>query len=183
MDPASREKTAFVTHAGLYEFTTMPFGLCNVPGTFQRLLECVLRGLTWQIALIYLDDVLVYSRTFEEHLQHLRLVFDRFRETGLKLKPCKCYFGQTKVNYLGHVITPEGLQSDPAKVKVVQEYPVPKIVKDVRAFMGLTNYYRKFIKGYARIASPLHELTKKGTKFVWTDACVVNVLQWTLLLF
>ena len=126
MDPASREKTAFITHAGLYEFTTMPFGLCNAPGTFQRLMECVLRGLTWQIALIYLDDVLVYSRTFEEHLQHLRLVFDRFREAGLKLKPSKCHFGQTKVNYLGHVITPEGLQPDPVKVKVVQEYPVPK---------------------------------------------------------
>lgn len=123
MDPASREKTAFITHAGLYEFTTMPFGLCNAPGTFQRLMECVLRGLTWQIALIYLDDVLVYSSTFEEHLQHLRLVFDRFREAGLKLKPSKCHFGQTKVNYLGHVITPEGLQP------------------------------------------------KKGTKFVWTDAC------------
>ena len=171
MDPASREKTAFTTHAGLYEFTTMPFGLCNAPGTFQRLMECVLRGLTWQIALIYLDDVLVYSRTFEEHLQHLRLVFDRFREAGLKFKPSKCHFGQTKVNYLGHVITPEGLQPDPAKVKVVQEYPVPKTVKDVRAFMGLTNYYRKFIKGCVQIASPLHELTKKGTKFVWTDAC------------
>lgn len=119
MDPASREKTAFTTHAGLYEFTTMPFRLCNTPGTFQRLMECVLRGLTWQIALIYLDDVLVYSRKFKEHLQHLHLVFDRFREAGLKLKPSKCHFGQTKVNYLGHVITPEGLQPDPAKVKVV----------------------------------------------------------------
>ena len=171
MDPASRKKTAFITHAGLYEFTTMPFRLCNAPGTFQRLMECVLRGLTWQIALVYLDDVLVYSRTFEEHLQHLRLVFDRFREAGLKLKPSKCHFGQTKVSYLGHVITPEGLQPDPAKVKVVQEYPVPKTVKDVRAFLGLTNYYSKFIKGCAQIASPLHELTKKGTKFVWTDAC------------
>ena len=125
-------------------------------------MECVLRGLTWQIALIYLDvDVLVYSRTCEEHLQHLRLVFDRFLEAGLKLKPGKCHFGQTKVNYLGHVITPEELQPDPAKVKVVQEYPVPKTVKDVRAFMALTNYYRKFIKGCAQIASPLHELTKK----------------------
>ena len=110
-------------------------------------MECVLRGLTWQIALIYLDDVLVYSRTFEEHLQHLRLVFDRFREAGLKPKPGKCHFGQTKVNYLGHVITPEGLQPDPAKVKVVQEYPVPKTVKDVRGFYGsdqlLSQVYQK----------------------------------------
>ena len=156
LDAQSREKTAFVTHAGLYEFTTMPFGLCNAPGTFQRLMECVLRGLNWQIALIYLDDVLVYSKTFEEHLQHLRLVFDRFRAAGLKLKPSKCHFGQSKVNYLGHVITPDGLQPDPAKIKAVQEYPVPSSVKDIRAFMGLANYYRKFVKNFAKIASPLH---------------------------
>jgi len=167
----AREKTAFITHAGLYEFIAMPFGLCNAPSTFQRLMECVLRGLNWQIALIYLDDVLVFSRTFEEHLQHLRLVFDRFREAGLKLKPNKCHFGQSKVNYLGHVITSEGLQPDPDKIKVVQEYPIPRTVKDVRAFMGLANYYRKFVKDFAKIASPLHELTKKGTKFVWTEEC------------
>ena len=171
VEPASREKTAFITHAGLYEFITMPFGLCNAPGTFQRLMECVLRGLTWQIALIYLDDVLVYSRTFEEHLHHLRLVFDRFRAAGLKLKPSKCHFGQRQVKYLGHVITSEGIQPDPEKIKVVQEYPVPKSVKDVRAFMGLTNYYRKFVKGFAHIASPLHDLTKKGASFLWTDDC------------
>ena len=171
MDPASREKTAFVTHAGLYEYTTMPFGLCNAPGTFQRLMECVLRGLNWQIALIYLDDVLVYSQNFEDHLHHLRLVFDRFREAGLKLKPSKCHFGQKEVNYLGHVITTEGIQPDPKKVKVVQEYPAPKSVKEVRAFMGLTNYYRKFVKGFAQVASPLHDLTKKGASFLWTEDC------------
>ena len=171
LDPQAREKTAFITHAGLYEFITMPFGLCNAPSTFQRLMECVLRGLTWQIALIYLDDVLVYSRTFEEHLKHLRLVFDRFREAGLKLKPTKCNFGQSRVNYLGHVITPDGLQPDPSKIKAVQEYPVPRTVKDIRAFMGLANYYRKFVKNFAKMASPLHELTTKGTKFVWTDTC------------
>ena len=105
LDAASREKTAFVTHAGLYEFKTMSFGLCNAPGTFERLMECVLRGLTWQVALIYLDDVLEYSETFEAHLQHLHLVFDRFRAAGLKLKPSKCHFCQPQVNYLGHVIT------------------------------------------------------------------------------
>lgn len=171
MNSSSKEKTAFVTHSGLYEFTTMPFGLCNAPGTFQRLMECVLRGLTWQIALIYLDDVLVYSRTFDDHLQHLRLVFDRFRTAGLKLKPSKCHFGQKQVNYLGHVITRDGIQPDPEKIKVVQEYPVPGTVKDVRAFMGLTNYYRKFVKDFAHIASPLHDLTKKGAAFLWTEEC------------
>ena len=171
MNSSSKEKTAFVTHSGLYEFTIMPFGLFNAPGTFQRLMECVLRGLTWQIALIYLDDVLVYSRTFDDHLQHLRLVFDRFRTAGLKLKPSKCHFGQKQVNYLGHVITRDGIQPDPEKIKVVQEYPVPSTVKDVRAFMGLTNYYRKFVKDFAHIASPLHDLTKKGAAFLWTEEC------------
>ena len=112
LDDASREKTAFITHAGLYEFNVMPFGLCNAPSCFQRLMECVLRGLTWKIALIYLDDVLVYSRTFEDHLQHLRLVFDRFRESGLKLKPNKCHFGQKKVKFLGHIISKDGVYPD-----------------------------------------------------------------------
>ena len=171
VNSSSKEKTAFVTHFGLYEFTTMPFGLCNAPGTFQRLMECVLRGLTWQIALIYLDHILVYSRTFDDHLQHLRLFFDRFRAAGLKLKPSKCHFGQKQVNYLGHVITGDDIQPDPEKIKVVQEYPVPQTVKDVRAFMGLTNYHRKFVKDFAHIASPLHDLTKKGAAFLWTEEC------------
>ena len=171
LHPEAREKTAFTTHAGLYEFVTMPFGLCNAPSTFQRLMECVLRGLTWHIALIYLDDVLVFSSTFDEHLTHLRLVFDRFRDSGLKLKPKKCHFGQSQVNYLGHVITPEGLHPDPEKIKAVREYPVPCNVKDVQAFMGLANYYRKFVKDFAKIASPIHDLTKKGTRFAWTEDC------------
>ena len=139
MDPASCEKTAFVTHAGQYEYTTMPFGLCNAPGTFQRLMECVLRGLNWQIALIYLDDVLVYSQNFEDHLHHLCLVFDRFHEAGLKLKPSKCHFGQVK--YLGHVITTEGIQPDPEKGKVVQEYP--ELSPSVRSFVKAKPCFHK----------------------------------------
>ena len=168
MGPASREKTAFVTHAGLFVFNMMPFGLCNAPSC---LMECVLRGLNWQIALIYLDDVLVYSRTFDEHLQHLRLVFDRFQEAGLKLKPKKCSFGQKNVKFLGHVISPEGVQPDPAKIEAIKEYPVHHNVKEVRAFLGLANYHRKFVKDFAKIAGPLHELTKKGFKFQWTNEC------------
>ena len=171
MDPESREKTAFITHAGLFKFNVMPFGLLNAPSCFQRLMECVLRGLNWRIALIYLDDVLVYSRTFDEHLQHLRLVFNRFREAGLKLKPKKCFFGQKNVKFLGHVISSEGVQPDPARIKAIKEYPVPRKVKDVRALLGLANYYRKFVKDFAKIAGPLHELTKKGLKFQWTNEC------------
>ena len=171
MDAESREKTAFVTHAGLFEFDVMPFGLSNAPSCFQRLMECVLRGLNWKIALIYLDEVLVYSRTFEDLLQHLRLVFDRFREAGLKLKPKKCHFGQTKVKYLGHVISKEGIRPDPEKISAIKEYPAPRSVKEVRAFLGLANYYRKFVKDFAKIAVPLHDLTKKGLKFHWVEGC------------
>ena len=171
MDPSSTEKTAFISHAGLYEFNVMAFGLCNAPSCFQSLMECVLRGLTWKIALIYLDDVLVYSRTFDADLEHLRLVFDRFREAGLKLKPSKCHFGQKKVKFLGHVISKDGVLPDPDKVSAIKEYPVPRSVKDVRAFLGLANYYRKFVKDFAKIAGPLHDLTKKGLKFQWSDAC------------
>ena len=134
-------------------------------------MECVLRGLTWKIALIYLDDVLVYSRTFDAHLEHLRLVFNRFRESGLKLKPNKCHFGQKKVKFLGHVISKDGVLPNPDKVSAIKEYPVPRSVKDVRAFLGLANYYRKFVKDFAKIAGPLHDLTKKGLKFRWSDAC------------
>ena len=167
----SKDRTAFITHAGLYEFNVMAFGLSNAPSSFQRLMECVLRGLHWKIALIYLDDVLVYSRTFEDHLQHLRLVFDRFRDAGLKLKPKKCHFGQKKVKYLGHVVSKEGVSPDPDKISAIKEYPVPRSIKDVRAFLGLANYYRKFVKGFAKIAGPLHDLTKKGLKFQWNESC------------
>ena len=161
MDPESREKTAFATHAGLFEFTVMPFGLCNAPSCYQRLLEYVLRGLNWRIALIYLDDVLVYSRTFDEHLQHLRFVFDRFREAGLKLKPKKCFFGQKHVKFLRHVISSEGVQPDPAKIEDIKEYPVPRKVKDVRTFLGLVNYYRKFVKEFGLQALYM-SLPRKG---------------------
>ena len=147
MDPSSTGKTAFISHAGLYEFKVMAFA----PTCFQRLMECVLRGLTWKIALIYLDDVLVYSRTFDADLEHLRLVFDRFREAGLKLKPSKCHFGQKKVKFLSHVISKDGVLPDPDKISPIKEYPVPRSVKDVRAFLGLANYYRKFVKDFAKI--------------------------------
>ena len=132
---------------------------------------CVLHGLHWKIVLIYLDDVLFCLRTFEDHLQHLRLVVEGFQDAELKLKPSKCHFGQKKVRYLGHVISKEGVYPDPEKISAIQEYPVPRTVKEVRAFLGLANYYRKFVQDFAKIAGPLHSLTKKGTAFRWTHEC------------
>ena len=114
VQPEDREKTAVCTPDGLFEFNVMPFGLCNAPATFQRLMDCVLAGLHWQSCLVYLDDVIILGRSFSEHLHNLRDVFDRFREAGLKLKPSKCTFGQKEVAFLGHIVLDKGVATDPA---------------------------------------------------------------------
>ena len=177
MDFSSREKTAFTTHCGLFEFLVMPFGLTNAPSTFQRLKESVLHGLNWKVCLVYLDDVIVFSQSFDLHLQHLRLVFQRFWEANIKLKPSKCHFAHSQVNYLGHVVSREGIKPDPEKIKAVRDFPIPKTVRDVRAFLGLSGYYRKFARDYSLIAAPLHDLTKKNTPFIWSDAGHAAFLQ------
>ena len=119
MDPDSQEKTAFVTYAGLYEFKVMPFGLCNAPATFQRLMEAVLAGLTRKICMVYIDDIVVFSQTFDDHLSHMDQVFDRLRRAGLRLKPNKCDFAKRKVEYLGHIISSDGIEPNPRKVEAV----------------------------------------------------------------
>ena len=171
LDPSAREKTAFVTHNGLYEFLVMPFGLTNSGTSFQRLMGHILRGLEYRFALIYIDDIIIFSKSIEEHLTHFEEVFRRLREANVKLNPKKCSFAQQKVAYLGHVVTPDGVIPNPEKVRVVRDFPVPKNLKELRTFMGLANYYRRFVKGFAYIANPLNALTKKGTKFEWTEAC------------
>lgn len=171
MDPASREKSAFITHHGLFEFCRMPFGLCNAPATFQRLMQTVLAGLEWHSCFIYLDDILIASKTFEEHLSHLRLVFDRLRKAGLTLKPKKCFFVQREVYYLEHVISRNGIRPDPMKTQKVKQFPPPTDVTRVRQFLGLASYYRRFVPGFSRIAAPLHALTKKNAQFEWTQEC------------
>ena len=123
MREESREKTAFTTHAGLFEFTVMLFGLCNAPGTFQHLMENVLMGLTREKCIVYLDDVLVLGRTFSEHLSNLREVFSRLHRAGLKLKPPKCKLGQKEVVYLGYVVSAQGISTDPSKVVAIMQFP------------------------------------------------------------
>ena len=150
----------------------MPFGLTNAPATFQRLMECVLAGLTDEQCLIYIDDIIVFSQTFEDHLQRLTNVFQRLRKSHLKLKLSKCHFAQPEVDYLGHVVSAHGVTTDPKKTKAVMEYPVLSNVKELRQFLGLTNYYRRFVQDYAAIAGPLHELTRKTSKgFQWSTEC------------
>ena len=171
MHPESREKTAFVTHNGLYEFNVMPFGLTNSGASFQRLMGHILRGLEYRFALIYIDDIVIFSKSIEEHLTHLKEVFRRLRDANVKVNPEKCSFVKQRIVYLGHVVTPEGIFPDPSKVEVVRNFPTPASLKELTSFLGLANYYRRFIKGFSEIASPLNALTKKGVKFFWSESC------------
>ncbi|KAG1941111.1 interleukin-1 receptor accessory protein-like 1-A [Pimephales promelas] len=171
VDPKDKHKTAFITRQGLFEFNVLSFGLCNAPSTFQRLMDLVLADLQWTTCLVYLDDIIVFGRTFGEHLQRLDEVLGKLRHANLKVKPSKCSLFASQVRYLGHVISAEGIRADPAKIDVVRQWPVPKNQTEVRSFVGLASYYRRFIEGFAEIARPLHRLTEKGRKFKWGDEC------------
>jgi transposase InsO family protein len=175
MDKNSREKTAFVTHKGLFEFNVMPFGLTNAPATFQRLMDIVLAGLKWQCCLVYIDDVVIYSPTFEQHLIDLENVFQALKSANLTLKTSKCQFCRREMKYLGHVITQTGIKPDPDLIKSVTNFPQPKKVKDVQSFLGLTGYYRRFIKDYAKLAEPLLKQLRNSQKsnhhLQWSQEC------------
>ena len=175
MHPDSREKTAFVTTQGLFHFKVMPFGLTNAPAVFQRLMQRVVMCLNPDdgpdFVSVYLDDILVFSETLSDHLDHLRRVIQRTREVGLKLKPTKCHFARAELEYLGHTITPGGVGTNPRLVAAVKEFPKPRSIHGVRRFLGLASFYRRFIPNFARIASPLHQLTHKGVVFKWTPEC------------
>lgn len=164
-----REKTAFCTRQGLHHFLRMPFGLCNAPGTFERLMETVLRGLQWEQAVLYLDDIIVFSKNASQHLQRLENVLDRLKNAQLKLKVTKCQFFKKETEFLGHIVSADGVRTSSEKTEKVREMKVPTRLKDVRAFLGLTGYYRRFIKDYGQIAKPLHQLTEKGQPFVWGE--------------
>ncbi len=165
---SDQKKTAFVTKYGLFEFIRMGFGLCNAPATYCRVMSLVLRGLSWDILLAFLDDILVLGRTFLDHLKNLEQVFQRFRHYGLKLKPKKCELYQKEVEFLGRTVGPEGLRVGNNHIKAVQDWPRPTTTKHVQQFLGLVNYHRAFIKGYAQLAVPLYAITGKN-KFRWTD--------------
>ncbi|CAF2205227.1 unnamed protein product [Rotaria magnacalcarata] len=178
IDPDSRDKTAFITHRGLYEFLVMPFGLSNAPATFQRLMDIVLAGIKWQSCLVYIDDIIVFSPTFEQHIHDLSTVFDRPANAGLTLKASKCDFCRRELKYLGHLITADGIKPDLGLVASVQLFPQPTKIKDIQSFLGLTGYYRKFIKDYAKMAEPLisqlrsQQKSKRPLNHIeWSDKC------------
>ena len=174
----SKALTAFtVGPLGFYECVWMPFGLTNALATFQHLMESCLGEMHLNWCIIYLDDVIVFSKTPEEHLIRLKGVFQKMREAGLKLKPSKCKFFRDQIAYLGHIVSKSGIETDPKKILDIKEWPQPKTVTDVRQFLGFTNYYRKFIKQYAQVANSLNKLIsgdnakRKNKKVEWTPDC------------
>eukprot|EP00253_Pinus_taeda_P018433 PITA_18433 len=164
-------KTAFRTRYGHYEFVVLPFGLTNAPATFMCMMNSVFHHFLDKFVLIFIDDILIYSRSQEEHEKHLRMVLQTLREHQLYAKFSKCDFFKEEIQYLGHVITKEGIAVDPEKIKTIMEWPIPKDVADIRSFMGLAGYYRRFVEGFSRIAYPITSLQKKGKIFKWTSEC------------
>jgi hypothetical protein len=159
------EKTAFSTDEGHYEFVVLPFGLTNAPATFQRYMRNVLQEIKNVKSVI--DDILVFTNEWEEHLKTLRLVFEELRLANLRVKMKKCHFGLPEVKWVGHIIDSEGVRVDPSKTKAINDYPCPRNEKELRSFLGMANYYRKFVRNFSTIASPLYNLTKKSVKWIW----------------
>ena len=163
-------------HLGFYECERMPFGLTNAPATFQRLMENCLGELHLDWCIIYLNDLIVFSDSLSEHLGRLRGVFAKLDKACLKLKANKCEFFKTRITYVGHIVSSNGIGTDPKKVEAVKNWTVPKTVTDVRSFLGFTNYYRRFIRGYAKGAKAWCLATnanRKKAPIEWTDECQV----------
>ena len=164
-------KTAFRTRYGHYEFLVMPFGLTNAPATFMDLMNRVFKEYLDKFVIVFIDDILIYSRSKEDHVEHLRTVLKILKQKKLYAKFKKCEFWLDKIAFLGHIVSSEGISVDPSKVEAVENWPKPKSVSEVRSFLGLAGYYRRFVEGFSKIASPLTQLTRKDVKFKWTDSC------------
>ncbi|KAG7667411.1 hypothetical protein KSW81_001142 [Nannochloris sp. 'desiccata'] len=162
------EKTAFRTPFGHFEFVVLPFGLCNAPATFQTLMNNVFRDELHQFVLCYLDDIMIFSKSLQAHIQHVRHVFEKLRKNKLFVNKEKCLFFQTKIAWLGYIISENGIKVDQSKISTILEWPVPKNTIDILSFLGFTGYYRKFIEKYSHIAAPMTELLKKDISFIWT---------------
>ena len=163
-------KTAFKTKFGLYEWLVMPFGLTNAPSTFMRLMNYVLRAFIGKFVVVYFDDILIYSKSVEEHMNHIRQVLDELRKEKLFANLEKCSFCTDHVVFLGFVVSGKGIQVDETKVKAIKDWPTPVNVSQVRSFHGLAGFYRRFVRDFSTIAAPLNELTKKGVDFKWGNS-------------
>jgi len=172
LEEESQLKTAFSTKSGQYCFNRIPFGIAAAPATFQKLMTEVLGELNWKEAVVYLDDILIFSRDEQEHLKRLKRIFNKIKDAGLKINPDKCNFLKEEIKFLGHIVTKNGIKTDDEKIKAMQEFETPKCVKRLRSFLGLANYYRRFVKDYAKQSRVLESLcgSSKDT-LVWTEQC------------
>jgi hypothetical protein len=172
---ADIQKTTFVTRYGQYEFTVLPFGLTNAPAFFMNLMNKVFKEELDKFVVVFIDDILIYSKSQKDHDHHLQIVLGRLRAHQLYAKLSKCEFWLEKIAFLGHILTAEGIEVDPSKTEAVSKWKQPSSVSEVRSFLGMAGYYRRFIKGFSSIAKPLTELLKKDNKFVWTLKCEESV--------
>lgn len=166
MNEEDKCKTAFSTPRGLYEYNRLPFGLKGAPPTFQRVMDNILRGVQNEKCIVYMDDIIIYSVSLQEHVERLRAVFDCLRTANFKIQMDKSEFLRKEVAFLGHVVTPEGVLPNPAKIEAVIKYPIPKTTREIKAFLGLIGYYRRFIKDFAKITKPLTKCLKKEAKII-----------------
>lgn len=163
-------KTTCVTRYGSFEFLVMPFGLTNTPATFCNLMNNVLHEYLDDFVVVYLDDIVIYSRTLEDHLLHLRMVLQRLREYQFYVKMEKCEFACREIKFLSHLVSENQVRMDPKKVQAIVDWKAPSGVKELRSFLSLAKYYRKFIAGYSKKAAPLTDLLKKNVKWAWSDS-------------
>ena len=171
IEPNDIRKTAFRTRYGHYEFVVMPFGLTNAPAAFMKMMNSVFRDFLDESVIIFIDDILIYSKDEESHRKHLRAVLERLREHKLYAKLSKCSFWQKSIGFLGHIVSGEGVSVDPEKIRAIKDWPRPCSATEVRSFLGLAGYYRKFVKGFASLAQPMTRLTGKDVKFTWSEEC------------
>jgi hypothetical protein len=160
-------ETAFKTKFGLYQWLVMPFGLTNAPSSFMRLMNEVLHAFIGKFVVVYFDDIFIYNKSMDEHVDHMRVVFNALRDARLFGNLEKCTFCTDRVLFLSYVVTPQGIEVDQDKVEAIHGWPMPKTITQVRSFLGLAGFYRRFVKDFSTIATPLNELTKKGVHFSW----------------
>jgi hypothetical protein len=168
---ADIQKTAFVTRYRQYKFTVMPLGLTNAPTFFMNLMNKVFMEELDKFVIVFIDHILIYSKNREDHKRNLWIVLGRLRAHQLYAKLSKCEFWLEKIAFLGHILTAEGIELDPSKVEALSKWKQPSNVSEVRSFLGMAGYYRRFIKGFSSLARPITELLKKDNKFVWTPKC------------
>ncbi|CAB5101095.1 unnamed protein product [Rhizophagus irregularis] len=167
MKEEDKEKTAFVCSKGLFKYNVMPFGLTNAPATFQRLMDEILEEYINDFVVVYIDDIMIYSENLKDHMEHVEKVLKKLQENNLIIKLKKCRFLERNIEFLGHIVGNDGLRPDDKKIEKIKEMKAPTTVKEVRSFLGLCSYYRKFVKNFSKIARPISDLRKKGMPFIW----------------